>query len=294
MSDNPLGPDWWLASDGKWYPPTSRPGGGAPPVFDEGPADSPPAPDWWLASDGKWYPPSDHPSAAHRRATPIASVTPLLAGWLQGLLYATSALAVLALWFTASALTTFRDRQASALDWSEAHDLHLMAIGLFNLGFLATAILMIIWSFKASQAADRLQPHRRTWSPGWAIGGWFIPIASFIIPKLVLNEVERIATAPRSGARVVSDWRTQSTSPIGWLWWIAFVAASALFVVAIGVHGEDVTMLDPSEVRLGYTLWAFACLVFAAAGVLGAMFVRSLSRYLSPDSLEEWSDPHWG
>ena len=39
------GPDWWLASDGKWYPPTD--------------ADRAPAPGWWLASDGKWYPPKE-------------------------------------------------------------------------------------------------------------------------------------------------------------------------------------------------------------------------------------------
>lgn len=43
MSDSSQGPGWWLASDGKWYPPND--GGEAP------------GPDWWLASDGKWYPP---------------------------------------------------------------------------------------------------------------------------------------------------------------------------------------------------------------------------------------------
>jgi hypothetical protein len=26
MSDQPNGPDWWRASDGKWYPPTAQPG----------------------------------------------------------------------------------------------------------------------------------------------------------------------------------------------------------------------------------------------------------------------------
>jgi hypothetical protein len=49
VSDASQGPGWWLASDGKWYPPKE--------------ADQPPAPGWWLASDGKWYPPkeSDQP-----------------------------------------------------------------------------------------------------------------------------------------------------------------------------------------------------------------------------------------
>ena len=43
VSDSSQGPGWWLASDGRWYPPN-----------DDGEA---PGPDWWLASDGKWYPP---------------------------------------------------------------------------------------------------------------------------------------------------------------------------------------------------------------------------------------------
>jgi uncharacterized membrane protein len=29
VSDTPQGPDWWQASDGKWYPPEQTPGGGA-------------------------------------------------------------------------------------------------------------------------------------------------------------------------------------------------------------------------------------------------------------------------
>ncbi len=47
MSDVSLGPGWWRASDGKWYPPSET--------------DEPPEPGWWLASDGKWYPPDLDP-----------------------------------------------------------------------------------------------------------------------------------------------------------------------------------------------------------------------------------------
>jgi len=42
------GPGWWIASDGKWYPPEPTMDGSHPGL---------PAPGWWLASDGYWYPP---------------------------------------------------------------------------------------------------------------------------------------------------------------------------------------------------------------------------------------------
>jgi len=32
MSDNPQGPGWWLASDGKWYPPEPTATGGEPAI----------------------------------------------------------------------------------------------------------------------------------------------------------------------------------------------------------------------------------------------------------------------
>ncbi len=66
----PQGKDWWLASDGKWYPPhlhpdaegTNRAVRGDPP------------PGWWLASDGRWYPPDLHPEAEMRKPLPTGLV----------------------------------------------------------------------------------------------------------------------------------------------------------------------------------------------------------------------------
>ncbi len=66
--DEPQGPGWWRASNGKYYPPTKRPrtdvSDGHP-----GPASAPLGPDWWLAADGKWYPGS-RPSAPADAALP--------------------------------------------------------------------------------------------------------------------------------------------------------------------------------------------------------------------------------
>ena len=44
MSDTSQGPEWWLASDGKWYPPTSHPNYVAPPVDEAAAADLAPPP----------------------------------------------------------------------------------------------------------------------------------------------------------------------------------------------------------------------------------------------------------
>jgi diguanylate cyclase len=51
MTDVSQGPGWWLASDGKWYPPHLHPGHRGMTT----------EPTWWRASDGNWYPPELHP-----------------------------------------------------------------------------------------------------------------------------------------------------------------------------------------------------------------------------------------
>ncbi len=114
MSDQSQGDGWWLASDGKWYPPAptdspppARPDSAPPaspdpvpvaaaptpaPSADEAlasgsvaaPGEGPtevaaPGPGWWLASDGQWYPPQPTAEAAPA-STAEAAPAPTAAG----------------------------------------------------------------------------------------------------------------------------------------------------------------------------------------------------------------------
>ena len=68
MSDRQVGAGWWLASDGKWYPPESHPDALSAPKPASGTgrvrsSDRPEGPGWWRASDDKWYPPESHADA---------------------------------------------------------------------------------------------------------------------------------------------------------------------------------------------------------------------------------------
>ena len=75
MSDVSQGPDWWFATDGKWYPPERHPNYRAPtsppPV-----RDAPPGPGWWKATDGQWYPPERHPSYAPTSSLSVSALPP--------------------------------------------------------------------------------------------------------------------------------------------------------------------------------------------------------------------------
>lgn len=97
MSDTSQGPGWWIASDGRWYPPAAEQSAPPPSVDPPSPSGGPPSPGWWLASDGNWYPPAgsvtepatdpaDHPPSPSPSPAPAAepgravNLVPILIG----------------------------------------------------------------------------------------------------------------------------------------------------------------------------------------------------------------------
>src|SRR5262249_5509194 len=69
------------------------------------------------------------------------------------------------------------------------------------LGFFAlvAAILFIIWMWRAAKNNEALERSQPRLGPGWAIGGWFIPLANLVIPVLVAQDLWRgsDASVPR-------------------------------------------------------------------------------------------------
>src|SRR5579875_3415767 len=90
MSDRPQGPGWWLASDGRWYPPESRlaqppppPGYWPPPGYGPPPGASVPPPGWRPAGYPGWAPPGQPqvPPTGASVAAPDPVTGQLLAPW---------------------------------------------------------------------------------------------------------------------------------------------------------------------------------------------------------------------
>jgi Domain of unknown function (DUF4328) len=93
---------------------------------------------------------------------------------------------------------------------------------------LGTGILWLIWQHKAQcNLYARGVPGLR-YTPGWVVGWWFVPLASFVWPYLCMRELfgnagvpVEAGMPPRSG----SDWRVPA-------WWIAYLGSSLLLIVA--------------------------------------------------------------
>jgi hypothetical protein len=244
-------------------------------------------PDWWLASDGRWYPPQppvQRPAGVSRHLTRVVQVFQ----WIQCAVGVICALVWVVLGLSFRKWWTMPDRfngegRYWLGEWVDVEDIAAAALTALVFVVIIGQIVMIVWTFQASRAAERRQPFGRSWSPGWAIGGWLVPTANIVIPKLVMSEIERIAATPLDPyGRVTPDWRTRTPSLVGRIWWIGTFASVGLITVAWSLSADWDPRGDSAGPLLAdYTLATVGLLLFAACAACGARYVGRIAKCLS-------------
>ncbi|GBD24548.1 hypothetical protein HRbin29_02229 [bacterium HR29] len=145
------------------------------------------------------------------------------------------------------------------------------------IGFLAVlpmAVLFLVWTRRITGNLEVFGTER-SWGTGWAIGAWFIPFGSWILPMFVINQAYK-ATDPGVAPPVGSQWRSRPSSALYWTWWVSWVLGNALSSVPLSVYQETAARSEDELVTVG---WAFfLCYsILAAAAVLGAVVVHHLT-----------------
>jgi|HigsolmetaAR201D_1030396.scaffolds.fasta_scaffold31949_1 hypothetical protein len=140
-------------------------------------------------------------------------------------------------------------------------------LGLVLLGTRLVAIpLVVVWFYRARANLDAFAgsvPELRT---GWAIGGWFVPLANLVIPFRVMADIAR-ASLFRAG-----------TPGLVWVWWLPFLVyywgGQVLDRYDLRQYDDLPLMLTPEDVTtwVGYYEQALVRhLPILAAGVLAAV-----------------------
>jgi len=143
--------------------------------------------------------------------------------------------------------------------------------GVSFLVFLAIAVLWMIWMYRAARNTVLLRRFKPRFGPGFAIGGWFIPIAFWIIPGMHMYDIDRGSGPPaRPGER-------PRGSGLLVLWWVVFVVGWA------GSGFGQVTLkrgyrYDASSFDVRNTTFVVALLATVAAAVLAILVVRAITR----------------
>jgi hypothetical protein len=249
MADRQRDPDWWLASDGKWYPPDLR------------------TEDVAFAPD-TWEPHEEEPE----QETVIPSTLTRIIVW--GLVGVSILLLVAAfVAFQYSALIR------SSSDESAIEDARLVADGWAGFAFLGMFIvggLFLAWTYRTSRIMDARGATGRRWRGAWTIGSWFVPFASLILPRFVFAELEKTAQVPYRSEAIGEAWKSMQRSPVGDLWWLLWVGSlvALQFVQILTLEPIE----DDSTLAVVVAISGIGYATLAGAGVTLALVVRSIDR----------------
>ena len=131
-----------------------------------------------------------------------------LAKWTKVFLYAGIAVALVSAWGVVGDLQA-NGGAGSQEDWTPLGILWLLARIVIGLG---TPILVLSWVYRANYNARQLGAADMRFTPGWAVGWHFVPIAWFWMPYLAMREIWRASVSP-------SDWATVPVWPLLRWWW---------------------------------------------------------------------------
>jgi hypothetical protein len=143
--------------------------------------------------------------------------------------------------------------------------------GIHFLVFLTIAVLWMIWMWRAATNTALLRRFKPRFPSGFAIGGWFIPIAFWIIPGMHMYDIDK-GSGPPAG-----PGERPRGSGLLVVWWILFVIGWA------GSGFGQVTLkrghrYDASSFDVRNTVFVIAMLAMLAAAVLAILVVRSITR----------------
>jgi hypothetical protein len=183
--------------------------------------------------------------------------------------------AAVALFHRASVLNDFRGFGGVTIqDISDADSQVSGAVGLLQFGIIATGILWIIWQFRFAKNAQALRGNYGL-APGWAIGGWFIPLGNLVLPQLQLFQAAKASDPDLPPGQAAASGRAPASVPA---WWVAYDLAGTLFAIgALTRPNKNAFDFDLDRFVRADRVSAFACLVYIVAAVIAIFMVRALS-----------------
>lgn len=124
--------------------------------------------------------------------------------------------------------------------------------------FFITAIFFLLWTYRSYRKLSALSDRNLRFSPGWAVGWYFVPIMNLFRPYQVMEEMWK-ESAPDADPSRIEEGKSRTGSPLLKGWWGLWLLSHLL----AGVLG--VRPMDPGESALFMFLTGIAgillCLV---------------------------------
>jgi Domain of unknown function (DUF4328) len=135
-----------------------------------------------------------------------------------------------------------------------------------GLSLVACVVVYLCWFHRVRANAQVFDPLGHAKSPGWAIGGWFVPVGNLWIPRRITLDIWD-ASSPWGTTRshtLVNSW---------WALWLASLFADRVATTGYGDDADGAAQLHDGALRL-----VFSDALDIAAAVLAILLVLRLTR----------------
>lgn len=110
--------------------------------------------------------------------------------------------------------------QELAVAAGEASDARQGIVGIIQfIIFVVSGVLILKWIYRANFNARQLGASGMTFTPGWSIGWYFIPIANLWKPYQAMKEIWKASINPQ-------DWTNQPRSSLLPWWWFFWIVSN--------------------------------------------------------------------
>jgi hypothetical protein len=159
---------------------------------------------------------------------------------------------------------------------ADASDTRIQAItviaGTVTIGLVVS---WLMWQHRAHANLRALGASDLKYTPGWAVGWWFIPFAFFVVPFLTMRELWK-ASDPESGA---VDWKLKPATPVLGVWWAGWLLRISVFpTLALSAAPGDHPPVAQLITRDRYLL--AGDVVTLATAILAILLVRWINARL--------------
>lgn len=129
-------------------------------------------------------------------------------------------------------------------------------------GILSLLVLLalLFWIYRANKNASALSDLPLEYSPGWAVGWFFVPIAGWFKPYQVMLEIYKASRTP-------ANWhKTKSASIVGCWWALRLTGTLAALALKFG-RPQGQLLIRLSLVAVGPTCASLILLWFIVARI---------------------------
>ena len=197
-----------------------------------------------ISADGRWLwdgmqwtaraVPSGFRSVSTHRTWAVA----MLAAWI-----ASAGVLLIADVTRINVVNAFINGAGASLTDAQFSDRFVSLAALIHLGvFVLAGVAFLMWLYRVVANNHALGAHELRFSPGWAVGWWFVPFANFVRRLQIIAETWRAADpgASRSTAETRSHLRAPA---IVIAWWLLYLIGNVVALFERWTSGDPLTRL---------------------------------------------------